>query len=87
MGLISDNYYTGTMFKVSSAKLHSIEVVALDAELDDISLRQGAHGKQTMRNLCRLKLQKVKLERWGQLSGLIGTEINMAACCLPCTFN
>lgn len=67
------------MWNTSSAKADSIETAALLQHESDEALVQ-----HPTRRLGRLKLHKMNSERWGQLSGLIGTNINFVACCLPC---
>jgi hypothetical protein len=68
------------MWKTSS-KDTSNEIVAL---LDDEDETTSTHTERPTPRLGRLRRRKMSLEKWGQLSALIGKDMNMVACCLPC---
>ncbi|KAH7222982.1 hypothetical protein BKA60DRAFT_538428 [Fusarium oxysporum] len=64
------------MWKTSS-KDTSIEIVAL---LDDKDDTTSTHTKHPTPKYHRFARRKMSLEKWGQLSALIGRDMNMVAC-------
>ncbi|RKK84042.1 hypothetical protein BFJ69_g2344 [Fusarium oxysporum] len=64
------------MWKTSS-KDTSIEIVAL---LDDKDDTASTHTKHPTPKYHRFARRKMSLEKWGQLSALIGRDMNMVAC-------
>ncbi|KAL5597262.1 hypothetical protein FOVSG1_003044 [Fusarium oxysporum f. sp. vasinfectum] len=63
------------MWKTSS-KDTSIEIVAL---LDDKDDATSTHIQHTTPRHHRFARRKMSLEKWGQLSALIGRDMNMVA--------
>ncbi|KAK2671740.1 hypothetical protein RAB80_011819 [Fusarium oxysporum f. sp. vasinfectum] len=64
------------MWKTSS-KDTSIEIVALIDDKDDAT---STHTKHPTPKYHRFARRKMSLEKWRQLSALIGRDMNMVAC-------